>query len=57
MPAIASVATRYTRSDRLDVLESGYPAYGTSVGWFHYGDEVILKNTRRARWRGISAYR
>ena len=30
-----------TRADRLDVLETGYPAYDTSVGWFHYSDEVI----------------
>lgn len=48
-------AARRTRADRLDVLETGYPAYDTSVGWFHYGDEVIAENARRARERGFDA--
>lgn len=46
---------RETRSDRLDVLEAGYPAYDTSVGWFHYSDEVIVENARRARRQGFDA--
>ena len=46
---------RETRSDRLGVLDTGYPAYDTSVGWFHYGDEVIVENARRARRRGFDA--
>lgn len=37
-----------SRSDRENVLKSGYPGYDTSVGWFAYSDEKIAENAKRA---------
>ena len=37
-----------TRPDREDVLQTGYPGYNTSVGWFNYSDETIRDNARHA---------
>lgn len=44
-----------TRSARMGVLETGYPGYDTSVGWFNYSDEKIRENVRRAIDRGFTA--
>jgi L-fuconate dehydratase len=44
-----------TRSERLGVLDDGYPGYDTSVGWFHYDDETIVRNARDALARGFRA--
>ena len=43
------------RQERAAVLETGYPGYDTSVGWFNYSDELIAENTRRAIDRGFWA--
>ncbi|CAB1058823.1 L-fuconate dehydratase (EC [Olavius sp. associated proteobacterium Delta 1] len=43
------------RSLRLSVLESGYPGYDTSVGWFNYDDETIKGNAKRAIEQGFDA--
>ena len=43
------------KQERAGVLESGYPGYDTSVGWFNYSDELIAENTRRAIDNGFSA--
>jgi len=43
------------RGARSDVLAHGYPGYDTSVGWFHYSDEQIAENVRRAVAAGFSA--
>jgi L-fuconate dehydratase len=43
------------RSSRTAVLESGYPGYDTSVGWFTYDDETIKANARRAIEQGFDA--
>ncbi|MEO7910901.1 MAG: hypothetical protein ABIV47_14760 [Roseiflexaceae bacterium] len=37
------------------VLDQGYPGYDTSVGWFHYSDEQITVNARRAVAAGFRA--
>lgn len=43
------------RLDRMEVLESGYPGYDTSVGWFGYSDEQVVENARRAADAGFTA--
>ncbi len=43
------------RHERQDVLAHGYPGYDTSVGWFHYSDEQIRDNARRAVDAGFTA--
>ncbi|HXR46387.1 MAG TPA: enolase C-terminal domain-like protein [Candidatus Limnocylindrales bacterium] len=44
-----------TRSSRESVLETGYPGYDTSVGWFNYGDEQVRENCKRAVAAGFTA--
>lgn len=48
-------AHRASRAERMSVLESGYPGYDTSVGWFHYADAQIRENARRAVAQGFTA--
>src|SRR6266540_1407603 len=43
------------RAERAAVLTRGYPGYDTSVGWFHYSDEQVRENARRALDAGFSA--
>ena len=44
-----------SRTERDKVLNSGYPGYDTSVGWFNYDDEQIRVNCRRALAAGFTA--
>jgi L-fuconate dehydratase len=44
-----------TRREREPVLQQGYPGYDTSVGWFHYDDDRIRDNARRALDAGFGA--
>lgn len=44
-----------TRNERESVLEMGYPAYDTSVGWFNYDREQIAENVRHAIDQGFTA--
>ena len=44
-----------TRAAREGVLASGYPGYDTSVGWFHYPDDQVRENCRRAVDAGFTA--
>ena len=48
-------ATHSTRELRRDVLDAGYPAYDTSVGWFNYNNGTIANNVRRAIDNGFTA--
>ncbi len=43
------------KEDRKKILESGYPGYDTSIGWFNYSDEMVRENTIRAVAEGFSA--
>ena len=43
------------RKDREKVLETGYPGYDTSVGWFNYSDEKVADNVKRAMDNGFTA--
>jgi len=51
------ILTRHlaTRSEREGILKEGYPGYDTSVGWFHYSDDLIRENARRAIQEGFTA--
>lgn len=44
-----------SRSGRSDVLESGYPGYDTSVGWFEFSTGEVLEKARAAVDQGFSA--
>lgn len=44
-----------TRPERESVLTAGYPGYDTSVGWFDYDDQLIVKNARKAIAQGFTA--
>jgi L-fuconate dehydratase len=48
-------AQMITKQERMDVLESGYPGYDTSVGWFNYSDEKVRENCRKALAEGFTA--
>jgi L-fuconate dehydratase len=43
------------RGAREGVIRSGYPGYDTSIGWFHYSDEQVRENARRAVDAGFTA--
>jgi L-fuconate dehydratase len=45
------------RSSRENVLQSGYPGYDTSVGWFWYDDATVRENARRALDKGFRAFK
>ena len=45
------------RAEREPVLETGYPGYDTSVGWFGYDDEKVRENARRALDKGFRAFK
>lgn len=44
-----------SRDQRQSILASGYKAYDTSVGWFHYSDEDIVLNCKKAIDAGFRA--
>lgn len=41
------------RAERMKVLETGYNAYDTSVGWFNYSDQKVVDNARRSLDQGF----
>lgn len=49
------VRERASVDSRLPILDSGYPGYDTSVGWFHYSDDRIRENVQRALDGGFRA--
>ncbi|MDA0349546.1 MAG: mandelate racemase [Verrucomicrobia bacterium] len=44
-----------SRLDREGVIESGYPGYDTSIGWFNYSDEQVRENVKKAVAAGFTA--
>ncbi|MCF0074149.1 mandelate racemase [Dyadobacter sp. CY261] len=46
---------RATREARMIVLETGYKGYDTSVGWFNFSDEKVIRNTKNAIDQGFTA--
>jgi len=45
----------FTRSERENILQQGYPCYDTSVGWFNYPDEQLRENCRSSLGAGFTA--
>ncbi len=48
-------AARTSRADRMAILETGYPGYDTSIGWFNYSDNQVTANVARAVAAGFDA--
>lgn len=46
---------RAGRADRMAIVESGYPAYDTSAGWFQYSEDRLRENVARAIDAGFTA--
>jgi L-fuconate dehydratase len=44
-----------TRLKRESILQSGYPGYDTSIGWFNYPDEMVRENCKKAITEGFTA--
>jgi L-fuconate dehydratase len=42
-------------AQRKTILNSGYPGYDTSIGWFNYDDETVRDNVKRAVDKGYTA--
>ena len=40
---------------RLPILDSGYPGYDTSIGWFQYSDDTIKDNIVKSLDKGFDA--
>jgi L-fuconate dehydratase len=40
---------------RQNILQSGYPGYDTSIGWFNYSDEKVRENCKIAIAEGFTA--
>ncbi len=48
-------AAQASRPERMGVIASGYPGYDTSVGWFHYDEQQVRENAKRALAAGFGA--
>lgn len=46
---------QHSKSERMCILERGYPGYDTSVGWFNYSDEQVRENCKKALGEGFEA--
>jgi L-fuconate dehydratase len=46
---------RTTRGIREGVLDTGYPGYDTSIGWFNYSDEQVAANVAKSASDGFTA--
>lgn len=43
------------KNNRLKIIDSGYPGYDTSIGWFNYPDEKVRENCKKAVAEGFTA--
>lgn len=50
-------AQQASRSQRIPILQSGYPGYDTSVGWMAYDDKKVRDLTQRALDSGFRAFK
>lgn len=46
---------QYGKDNRAGIINSGYPGYDTSVGWFNYSDDQIRENVKKAIDKGFTA--
>ena len=44
-----------SRSERMGILETGYPGYDTSFGWLHFDDDIIIQKAQEALENGFKA--
>lgn len=44
-----------SKSERMGIIEAGYPGYDTSIGWFNYPDEKVRENCKKAVAEGFTA--
>jgi L-fuconate dehydratase len=44
-----------TIKNREKIMETGYPGYDTSIGWFNYSDEKVRENCYKAIAEGFTA--
>lgn len=44
-----------TKHKRTGILNTGYPGYDTSIGWFNYSDEKVKTNISKAMDAGFTA--
>lgn len=44
-----------SRSERMGIIDAGYPGYDTSIGWFNYPDEKVRENCKKAVAEGFTA--
>ena len=44
-----------TRENRIGILDTGYPGYDTSIGWFNYSDDQVKKNIQKSMAQGFTA--
>ena len=54
-PSTCSGASCRAAPSASGVIDRGYPGYDTSVGWFHYSDDQVRENARRAVDAGFTA--
>ena len=43
------------REDRQKIIETGYPGYDTSIGWFNYSDGKVAANIKKTMDNGFTA--
>jgi L-fuconate dehydratase len=46
-----------SRRERDGILQSGYPGYDTSIGWFQYEDSQVRELARQAMDKGFHAFK
>lgn len=48
-------AQQYKKREREKILDTGYPGYDTSIGWFNYSDDLVADNIKKAMDKGFTA--
>jgi L-fuconate dehydratase len=48
-------SNKHHQESRLPILETGYPGYDTSIGWFQYSDDTIKENIIKSMDQGFDA--
>ncbi len=44
-----------SKPSRMSIIDTGYPGYDTSIGWFNYSDEQVRENCKKALQEGFTA--
>ncbi|WP_439482725.1 enolase C-terminal domain-like protein [Cyclobacterium plantarum] len=43
------------KQNRMGILKDGYPGYDTSIGWFNYSEEKLVRNIKKSIDQGFTA--